>query len=277
MIEAILLGLIQGITEFIPVSSSGHLVIIPELLKLNAESTSFDVFIHGGTLLSLLIAYRKRIWNILTTLKEKSTQNLSINVIIATIPAAIVGFLYQKFLDEQLKSVYLTAAMLAIIGIIFILTDFWLKQKPTLKESKENSVKKAKISFKSYEKLNWKNAAIIGLMQPLAFLRGTSRSGITILAGVSQKMDLKNAVDFSFLMSIPIIAGAFVFETLSIIKDGAGGESGLHLTVGFVTAFISGLIAINFMLKFVNKMGLKWFGVYRLALSLLIIIWALSK
>jgi len=276
MIEAILLGLIQGITEFIPVSSSGHLVIIPELFNLNAESTAFDVFIHGGTLLSLLIIYRKKIWNILTSLKEKNTQKLSINIIIATIPAAIIGFLYQKYLDDQLKSVYLTAAMLTIVGIVFILTDFWMKQKESKVNSTAGSANPSN-NFKSYESLNWKNAAVIGLMQPLAFLRGTSRSGITILAGVSQRMDLKNAVDFSFLMSIPIIAGAFVFETLNIIKDGAGGESGVHLAVGFITAFISGLLAINFMLKFVNRMGLKWFGIYRLTLSLLIIIWAINK
>lgn len=261
MLEAIFLGIVQGLTEFIPVSSSGHLIILPDLLKLSPQSTAFDVFVHGGTLLALLIAYRKKIWNILTNVKEKSIQKLIINLIIATIPAAGLGLIYQKFFDAKLKSLYLAAAMLSIVGFALIYADYWLKKQ------KERE---------SYEKMKPKNALVIGAMQPLAFLRGTSRSGITILAGLTQKLDLKNAVDFSFLMSIPIVGLAFGYDVLQLIQDGVGKGQETNLAVGFIAAFISGLLAINLMLKFVNRTGLKWFGVYRIALSLVILIWALK-
>ena len=256
MLEAIFLGIIQGLTEFIPVSSSGHLVLLPELLDWEERSTTFDVFLHGGTLLALLFHYRKYLYHLLkkSLHKNGNERNLIAGILIGSIPAGILGFVFKDFIDDNLKSTTIVALALIIVGLVFILTDYL--PRPDKKTSK----------------VSIKKAIIIGFFQPLAFIRGTSRSGITILGGLTQKLDLKSAVNFSFLLGIPIISAVFLYDLFDIISNGAGEENFSQLSVGFIASFIFGLIAIKFMLKFVTRTGLKWFGVYRLVLGLIIIL-----
>lgn len=263
MFEAIVLGIIQGATEFIPVSSSGHLLLLPNIFGWEEQSTTFDVFLHGGTLCSLIIYYRKILLNLYqkAIAKEKEAWEGIVKIIIATIPAAAAALAMKLALEDQFKSAELAIFNLIIIGIIFILIDIKLKL------GKEASTTNILDTLKG---VKYKDALLIGLFQPLALLRGMSRSGIVIIGGITQKLDLKQAVDFSFLIGIPIIALAFAGDLLEIIVNGLGEEKLLHLIIGFITAFISGLIAIQIMLKIINTTGLKWFGVYRIILGLIV-------
>ncbi len=254
MIEAIILGIIQGLTEFIPVSSSGHLLLAPKILGWDEQSTSFDIVLHGGTLLALIIFYNfkllpKKKDSITTTAKEWT------KIFLGILPAAIIGGLFEDQIDKTFKSALFAAFMLITIGVTMIYADYFVSKQTKLKKE-----------------LSFRNAGIIGLLHPLAYIRGTSRSGITILAGVFQKIELKTAVNFSFIIGIPLIGGAFLLDVYDLIQNGGSGENTAHLLIGFIAAFISGLIAINFMLNTIEKTGLKWFGLYRILLGILVII-----
>ncbi len=252
MLEALILGLIQGITEFIPVSSSGHLVLVPEIFNWEQQTTTFDLILHAGTLLALLITYRKKISEII--LHPTKNKNLIINLIIGTIPAGLVAFFFEDRIDETFKSINIVIFMLIIIGVVMVGVDY-LKTGP-----------------KKYTKLSKRNSLVIGIFQILSLVRGTSRSGMTILGGLSQKMTLKDAADFSFLLSIPLISAAVLMKILDLSANGLGQENLAHLSIGFLSAFISGLFAINFMLSQINKLGLKYFGIYRIILGIILII-----
>jgi len=268
MFQSIILGIIQGLTEFIPVSSSGHLALLPKLFNWEEQSTSFDVILHGGTLFALLFVYRFKLLDIFKSIgKDKTTNKLVINIVIATIPAAVIGLIFKDTIDDKLKSNWIIAFMLVQIGLLLILADFYLKKRKPVQTKKPATSGKGQ-----YTSLSSLSALLIGLAQPISFIRGTSRSGITTLAGLTQKMDLKSALDFSFLISIPIITMAFAYGLLDILKNGAGDESFSNMAAGFLASFISGLIAINFMLKFTARIGLKWFGVYRIILGLVVIL-----
>lgn len=254
MFEAIFLGIIQGLTEFIPISSSGHLLVLPDFFGWEENSTTFDIVLHGGSLLALLIHYKKTLLNIVL-----KNQKFALNIGIATLPALIIGFLFKDQIDEHLKSITLTAVMLILVGIIFILADT---------KNKKNS-RKSEI-----RELPLKTIFIVGLLQPLAFIRGTSRSGITIIGGLTKDLTLKQAANLSFLLGIPVIGAAFAYSIFEILfkTQESGAEDISFLIFGFLSAFIASLISIKFMLKFINTIGLKWFGVYRIALAIIIII-----
>jgi len=275
--ESIFLGIIQGLTEFIPVSSSGHLELIPKFLNWNEPSTSFITFLHFGTLLALIIYYRKTLLAYLTSLlnaakqKNSSVDNNNLvmmrNVIIATIPAGILGFILNNVIEklydlpENSKlATLLTASAMIIVGILFILANklFTNKKHPL-------------------DKLSSQNALIIGLAQALAIFRGTSRSGITLLAGQAVGLNRVSAAEFGFLMSIPVTFVAAAFGTIDLIKsEGADLLNNLPIYLaGLLTSFIFGYIAISFMINFLKKRGLRDFGIYRVifgVLALLILI-----
>jgi len=249
IVDAMLLGLVQGLTEFIPVSSSGHLILLDE--ATNVESSfAFDVLLNFGTLFALMVYFRKRIASILVGIFVDKDYKLARNVIISTIPAVIVGgFWTDAFNDDGVRNIGVVSFMLITVGLIMIGLDRYAKGNGNL------------------EHLSSKRALGIGLAQAIALIPGTSRSGITIAAGRASRLNYEQAAEYSFLIAIPVLAGAIVrslfeTETTDLLNNHAGA-----VVAGVAVSMISGLIAIHFMLSFLKKRGLFVFGVYRIILA----------
>lgn len=251
--QALILGIIQGITEFIPISSSAHLVILPKVLGWSLQPTSFDIVIHAATLLSTVVYFRKDLIKLLN-LRKKQNQKVIVNLIIVTIPAAIIGFLFEEKIDETFKDVNSIIFMLIFIGVIMLFID------------KITSSNDKKIST-----MGKSSSLIIGLFQSLSFIRGTSRSGITIIGGLLNGLTRKQATKFAFLAGISIIGAATLFQIVNFTSEGTIDIGIMPLMTGFITAFLVGLISIKFLLKFLSKNTLFIFGIYRIILGLLLL------
>lgn len=255
IIDAALLGFVQGITEFIPVSSSGHLIITDSLFS-SGSTFEFDVLLNIGTIAALILYFRVRLLAIYQEVAKKRDLRLIINIVISTIPAAIFGFLLSSTLKEGIfRSTAVVALMLALVGLLMVI------------EPKINKARKGNV-----EGMTRKSALKVGLVQALALIPGTSRSGVTILAGRFIGLSHEQAAEYSFLIAIPILSGALVKtltepETWTLINSSNGA-----LFVGITTAFITGFFSIAVMLKFLQKHGLEAFGYYRIALALLLLL-----
>ena len=250
--DALVLGLVQGLTEFIPVSSSGHLVIFHEILGTNNDSLAFDVALHVGTLIALLIYFRKDVWRLLNNITQKNKDGrLARLLILATIPAAVAGFLFGDIIDESLRSPMVVVISLTVVGIVMLIAERIAQPK----EEKEVSTKQG---------------TSVGLAQVLALIPGVSRSGVTMTAGRLVGMGRVQAARFSFLLAIPIIAGSAL--GVAVTENGAFEQMGAEVLVGMLAAFVSGLIAIKFLLKVIGQVGLKPFAYYRFALAFIVFI-----
>lgn len=250
LIEAIVLGLVQGLTEFIPVSSSGHLLLLHELFGNAENSLGFDVALHVGTLAALVVYFYRDLWRLLTNIFAKNSDGRMARLLIAaTIPAAIAGFLFSDYIDEHVRSPLVVAIMLAGVGVVMLVAD--------------------KVGSRQYDDVSNKNGLIIGFAQILALIPGVSRSGATMTAGLFLGLKREIAARFSFLLAIPIIAGSAL--GLLLKGDLATNGQGVYLAVGMVTAFASGLFAIKFMLGIISKVGLKPFAIYRIVLALAVL------
>ena len=241
LISSIFLGILQGLTEFLPVSSSGHLVIAQNLIPgFTQEGILFDVILHAGTVLAVLYYFRKTLL--------KLTSKYLLLLLIGTVPAGVVGVLLNSSIEKLFNGVYLVGFALLFTAILNFLTD---KAK---KGSKEISIKKS---------------ILVGMAQALAIIPGISRSGFTIFAGTSLGIKRKEAAQFSFLLSVPAIIGA---NAVQFLKYGLGGVGNIaYYTVGFMAAFISGVIAINFVLKLLLGGKFKLFAYYCLVLGVLVL------
>jgi undecaprenyl-diphosphatase len=265
IIHSFLLGITQGLTEFLPISSSAHLVILPKIIKAKSEilnSLTFDVILHFGTFMAVVIYYRKKLFNLILIFldgvfneqkRKISDFKLSIALIIATIPAFLFGF----FLDEYVEKTFREPALIAFVFVIFAIFLLFADNKKNL--------------LRNINQITLKDAIIIGSFQALALIPGVSRSGITITAALLLGLKRDEAAEFSFLLSIPIILGAFIFKLSSIIKLGVGENITVLLT-GFFSSFIAGFIAIWFLINFVKKNSYLPFVIYRILLGLMIFI-----
>ena len=256
LIEAIVLGIIQGLTEFLPVSSSGHLEIAKTLLgdaSLPKESMAFTVLLHGATALSTIVVYRKEIGQIIKGLFSAGMNDekmFSIKIILSMIPAAVVGVLFNDELEALFGGqVLLVGFMLIITGLLLFLAD---RAKSTTKP----------ISFTS--------SIIIGISQAIAILPGISRSGATISTAVLLGIDKEKAARFSFLMVVPLILGKMAKDILDGGGD-FGNISGTILIAGFLSAFIAGVLACTWMITLVKKSKLKYFAYYCFVVGVLAI------
>jgi undecaprenyl-diphosphatase len=251
VIEAIFLGVVQGLTEFIPVSSSGHLLLLHEIFGRSEDSLGFDVALHVGTLLALVIYFRRDIYElILNVLKPTAEGRLARLVTAATLPAVCVGLLFSDVIDDTLRSPAVVAVSLAVVGLLMIAVD----RRPPGNSGKE---------------ITTKQGLSVGASQILALIPGVSRSGITITTGVLSGLSREQATRFSFLLAMPIVAGSALGV---IVKGDVPTESAAALVAGMIAAFGSGLLAIKFMLKSIAKLGLKPFAYYRLVLALIVLI-----
>ena len=257
---AIILGLVQGLTEFIPVSSSGHLEIVQQLLGARPED--FHLFlelINFGTLLALFIYYRKTIVKILGDVFKRKNFRLFVNVIITCIPAGLAGLLLSDFIENNgfFSSLYTIAIAMGVIGILMIFSDF-LPKKSELKD--ENSLTPGR-------------ALWIGCAQVLALIPGVSRSGSTILAGRVAGLNAKSAADYSFLVSIPLMTAVCGKTLLSSTTRTYLMENLGVLSIANLVAFVFGLAAIYFVMKYLKKSeSLKAFGIYRVIVAMIVLI-----
>jgi undecaprenyl-diphosphatase len=261
LFQAFILGMVQGLGEFLPISSSAHLILTPYLLGWEDQGLAFDVALHWGTLLAVVTYFRKDLWNLIRgflhslfprtrDFENNLYQKLSWLIILATIPAAIFGKLFEHQVETVFRNPLLIAGTLVIGGLILWLADKYGAKIKTLTDAK------------------WSNALIIGLAQSVALVPGISRSGATIIAGLSQGFTRQDAAKFSFLMSVPVILGAGVLK----LPDIAQIENHGQLLVGFASAAIFGFLAIKYLLKYIATRSFNIFVWYRFALAAIIIL-----
>ncbi len=246
-LEAIFLGLLQGLTEFLPISSSGHLEIGKALFgnkSIGQESLFLTLVLHFGTAMSTMVVFRKEIKEILIgvfSFKPNEKRKLAIKIIISMIPAAFVGFLFQ----EQIETLF--EQNLILVGIMLLVTAAFLFLADLIKNTKKG------VSFL--------NAFLLGIIQAIAILPGISRSGSTIASAILLGIDREKAARFSFLMVLPLIFGSMAKTAIDLnaIPENISSSS---LLLGFIAAFISGVLACNWMISIVKKSQLKYFGFY---------------
>ena len=253
--EAIILAIIEGLTEFLPVSSTGHMIIGSALMGIEPSPfvKLFTIVIQLGTILSVLVLYWKRFFKSL---------DFYYKLVVAAIPASILGIVLNDVIDSLLESPLMVGVMLVIGGIVLLFVDKWFN-KPTV----ENS-----------DNISFKQAFVIGCYQCLALIPGTSRSASTIVGGMTQQLTRKAAAEFSFFLAIPMMLGASLVKLLKFFKEGhtfTGDEINL-LIVGNIVGFIVAIIAIKTFIDILTKHGFKAFGWYRIIVGVIIIAMLLS-
>jgi undecaprenyl-diphosphatase len=266
-LEALLLGVVQGLTEFLPISSSGHLIIVPWLQEYtfltenDSFNKTFDVALHAGTLIAAIAFFRVEVWRLIVSFiavvrkraVETSQERLAVAIAIGTIPAVIAGGLASDFIDEHLGEPWMIAVQL----IFFAALLDWADRK-----AQERALEQTQV----------RDGLWIGLAQILALAPGTSRSGITITAGRFLGLDRDAAARFSFLLLIPIVAGATLFKGISAVHEGLPPGVGGPIVVGVLASAISGYFAIVFLLRLVRTTSYRPFVLYRYAAGIAILI-----
>ncbi len=259
--EAFFLALLQGFTEFLPISSSAHLILPSAVLGWPDQGLAFDVAVHVGTLAAVIIYFRKEVVTLLTAWvgsivkKEHNKEsNLAWLIILATIPAALCGLLFKDFIEVYLRSAWVIATTTIVFGLLL----WWV----------DNNSELAKDEYK----MTWKKALFIGIAQAVAMIPGTSRSGITITAALYLGFTREAAARFSFLMSIPIITLAGSYLGLKLAMSDIPVHLGL-LSTGIIISFISAYICIYYFLKIISSMGMLPFVIYRLLLGTSLFAW----
>lgn len=260
VIQAIILGIVQGLTELLPISSSAHLFLIPWVLNWNIPD-SFDVALHFGTLLAIGIFFFKDWIELIkggykqVVKKEKSTEGRMFwYIVIATIPGGVIGFLLDHFAGDLLTKPLIIGIALIVMGIILYVAD-----------------KKSK-SEVEYENMTFKQTFLIGLSQALAFIPGVSRSGVTMTTGRLMGVSREATAKYSFMLSAPIVLGATLYKLASFASS-----INLAFILGVITSFIVGILVIKFLLEYLKKGSFKGFAIYRVIIGILVIILAIVK
>lgn len=254
-------GIIQGLTEFLPISSSGHLLILHQLLTLDVSELSYDASIHLGTSAALIVFFWKDIRSLsiafFGSIAKRNVdpiqRKLVTQIIVGCIPAAIVGYFGESFIENALRSPWIVSAMLVIGGLLFIAVERFSRKD------------------RGISSLTLRDAVIVGISQCLAFIPGMSRSGITMTAGMYLHLSRQEAARFSFLLSIPVVVGAGIKKMLEVFQSGQLQSEALIYLIGIISSFIAGLAAISLLLHWTKKYSLKGFALYRFALAAAVI------
>ncbi len=263
--QGIVLGIVQGLTEFLPVSSSGHLILVPKLFAWSDQGLAFDTVLHGGTLIAVLWFFRADLVAILKGMISSDrphrlrAQRLSLQIIVAALPGLVVGYLLHTFLEKYDRVAWLVALDLAVWALVL----WWADRKAHV--DGENTVD-------PLEPVSWKQSIVIGCAQVLALLPGTSRSGMTITAGLFLGLSRARAARFSFLLSIPVTAAAAGYGMLQWIREPLPQTNTLVLLAGFVASLLTGAWSIRFLLRFVSRHSYVPFVLYRLVLAALVVL-----
>ncbi len=261
LLKAVILGIVQGLSEFLPVSSSGHLVIVEHLMNFNLGGLSFEVFVHFGTLLAVCWAFREDLFRLIKAIPDifktsspdlpsqrKEYALLDIYIILGSIPAAVIGLLFENAIEGIFENHVIALYMLFLTGII-VWSSRYTREKT--------------------EKINGFKAFIIGVAQAVAILPGISRSGTTIVTGLWMGVARLRAARFSFLLSIPVIFGATLLKFHDLWKNPLPSSDFLPVLLAGMSAAISGYFAIVWLLKIIQKQKFEWFGVYCILVSII--------
>ncbi len=269
IIVAIILGIVEGLTEFAPVSSTGHMIIVDDLLLKSGElfnpqvANTFKVVIQLGSILAVVILFWDRFMNLLGLKKDIKGKKIEgpklslVQILIGLLPAAILGFLFEDYIDSKLFGVRTVVYALIAGAVLMIVADYMQKRK--------------KVTAETVDQITNKQAFFIGLFQCIALWPGFSRSGSTISGGVLMGLSHRAAADFTFIMAVPIMAGA---SFLSLLKNWEyiTGDVLPFFIAGFISAFIFALISIRFFLKLINRIKLVPFAIYRILVAVIIIL-----
>lgn len=259
IIKAIVLGIVQGIGEFLPISSSAHLILVPYLFGWESHSMAFDVALHFGTLLAVLVIFFRDWWDLfigavnkVTKGKESFQNKMFWYLVIATIPGALLGFLLEDVVENVFRTkIWLIATSLAVMGILIYLGDKWADKHYKIETD--------------FKHISLKQAFLIGLSQALAIIPGFSRSGTTILTARLMGLSKSAATKFTFLLSVPIIAGAAVLKITDLSFDVA-------TFIGIFVSFVVGIFSIKFLLNYIKKHDFSVFAVYRVIFAIIILV-----
>ena len=273
LIHAVILGLVEGITEYLPVSSTGHLILARNVLGLDKSATdAFLIVIQGGAILAVLALYRKRVAQMIAGVvgRDAAGLRLAVNLFVAFLPAAILGPLLYERIEQHLFHNNAVVGALAVGGLAMIVLGPWQRR---FYHGDEHAEPADMHSYTDIEHLTWRRALFIGIVQCLAMWPGTSRSMVTIVGGMMAGMRPRQAAQFSFLLGLPTLGGAMVY---SLAPSFTGDEGNLitdpgwmPLAVGFLVAMISAGIAVKWLVGYLNRHGLAVFGWYRLVLAVL--------
>lgn len=264
ILKVIIIGIVEGITEWLPISSTGHMILVDELIKLNASEefkSMFMVVIQLGAILAVVVLYFRKL-NPFSRSKSLKMRYLTIElwkkIIVACLPAAMLGILIDDWLDAHLYNGFIVAMALIVYGVLFILI--------------ENSNKKRVDSITKVYSIDYQTALFIGAFQVLALIPGTSRSGATIIGGMILGASRSVAAEFSFFLSIPIMFGA---SLLKLVKFGFHYSMAeiVYLLLGMIVAFLVSIFSISFLLSWIKKNDFKFFGYYRIVLGLIVLVW----
>jgi len=262
LVKAVILGIVEGITEWLPISSTGHMILVEQFIKLDASAGFIEMFfvvIQLGAIMAVVLLYLHKLNPFApskTKEEKKGTMAIWYKVIVGVIPAAVLGFLFDDWLNDKFYNYQTVAVMLIVYGILFIVI--------------ENHNKGREGVIKSFNDMTYNTAFLIGIFQVLSLIPGTSRSGATILGAIILGTSRHVAAEFSFFLSIPVMFGA---SALKLAKFGlvfTGTEMAILLT-GMIVAFVVSVIAIKFLLGYIKNNDFKAFGWYRIALGLLVI------
>lgn len=262
ILKVILLGIVEGITEWLPISSTGHLILVDEFVKLKMSPefmNMFNVVIQLGAILAVVVLYFKKLWPFgsdKTARQKESVLILWSKVIVGCIPAGITGILLNDWMEEKFYNAYVVSAALIIYGICFIVL--------------ENRNAGKKFTTEKLSQISYRAALGVGLFQMLSLIPGTSRSGSTILGAMLLGLSRGVAAEFSFFMSIPVMFGASFLKILKFGLKFTPTEL-LFLVIGMITAFIVSLIAIKFLMGYIKRNDFKAFGYYRIILGIIVI------
>ena len=287
--HAVILGLVEGITEYLPVSSTGHLILTTELLGIGGSEDqksaidAFNIVIQGGAILAVLGLYWPRVVQMLKGLvgKDAAGLKLAINIIVAFLPAAVLGVLFNDIIEEKLFGTEPVLVALVVGGIYMIALDFW-KIRP-MRTAEAKAAEGDPPVGRGIEDLTLVHALIIGFMQCVAMVPGTSRSMMTITAGVLVGLRPRAAAEFSFLLGLPTLGGACVYALAKNLKESAdAGTANLfeqlgwaNVGIGIAVATVSAALAVRWLVGFLNKHGLASFGYYRIVLAAAIFVFVL--
>ncbi len=260
--QALVLGIVEGLTEFLPVSSTGHLILMDELLGFQGPSGKvFEIVIQLGAILAVCVLYFRRLWELLVTLPSSAaSRRFALTIVIAFLPAAVIGVLFHRIITEYLFSPYVVSVTLILGGLAILVIE---RLRP-VEQVHEMEAITPWLGFK------------IGCCQVISMIPGVSRSGATILGAILMGVDRRTATEFSFFLAIPTMFGATVYQLFKN-KDALGDGGKMLIAVGFIAAFLSALLVVRTLVGFVSRHGFAPFAWYRLAIGTIMLIFLLIR